>query len=153
MDRQSQDLQDYMAALSDRYDAMDQAKQALVYQIGQSDGIDLHENKAGRLFYGDHTNYKKEFEQARQDYEAALERLGNISPVPPAMSKADGLVKESCAKFQGFSSLVHDDYDRISVGAENRYYVRDLLKKYGEGTDLFNQALAETKRVVDNHTR
>lgn len=153
VDRQGQDLQDYLAALQDRYDALDQAKQVLVDQISQANGSDLFENKADRAFYGDHTDFRKNFEQTRQDYNTALDRLSSISPVPPAMSKADGLVKQSCSTFRVFSSMVHDDYARISVGAENRYYVRDLLKKYAEGTDLFNQATSETKRVVDNFTR
>ena len=125
----------------------------LVDQISQADGSDLFDNKADRAFYGDHRDFRKNFEQARQDYNTALDRLSNISPIPPAMSKADGLVKQSCNRFRGFSSMAHDDYARISVGAENRYYVRDLLKMYGEGTDLFNQATAETKRVVDSSTR
>ncbi len=88
-ERQGSNQQDYPSALEDRFEALDQAKQALWEQVDQSNGCQQAESVVNRKATGDDRDLRKDFEQARQNFDAAVDRLANISPVPSDMSVAN----------------------------------------------------------------
>jgi len=96
-------------------------------------------------------NLEKDFQSARHDFDAATDSLASISPVPPAMTKADDLIKESCSAWHGFSFRLNQDYSRIFGGDETESYSKDVMAKYDEGTHLFDEAVVETGHVADSY--
>lgn len=136
--------QDYPSALEDRFEALDQAKQALWEQVDQSNGCQLPMARQDRAATGDDRDLRKDFEQARQNFDAAVDRLANISPVPSDMSLANLHVSQSCASFRKFSDDIHVNYPQITVGVDEDH-LRIWLVNYNEGMRLSRKAIAEIK--------
>ena len=143
-ERQGSNQQDYPSALEERFEALDQAKQALWEQVDQSNGCQSAENRRDRAATGDDRDLRKDFEQARQNFDAAVDRLGNISPIPGDMSLANLHVSQSCASFRKFSDDIRANYSQITVGVDEDH-LRIWLVDYNEGMRLSRKAIAEVK--------
>ena len=151
VDQQRQDLQDYLSALNDRTSALEQAKQALSDARDQCEGSELSSNIVERRYVGDNRDLKKIFDQAQQDFDTAVDRLGNITPVPSTMSRANAMVTQSCTSYHQFSQDVQDDYIRLSLGHEERVINLRILKEWNNATSQLNEAVAEAGRAAHNH--
>ena len=136
VNRQAQELQDYQTSLQERSDAVDQAKTKLMDQV----------EKAGTLGYD--RQFEADFNQAKGDYDAALDSLTNIRPVPPAMSRANSLARQGVSSYRQESSLWARFYRAIALGQDDQILVKRRIKLFDEGTRLIDAAISESKKVV-----
>lgn len=141
VDRQKQALQDYTDAYQSKYDAQDDARQALFNEFDKAKGL------------GYDPDSERDFVKAAQDFNTTLDRLESISPVPASMSKTNDLVKQGCSAYREWSRLLSQHYRRAAAGYDNEYLMKDRIKKSAEAAKLFDQAFAEFKHGVDDTVR
>lgn len=134
-------LKSYSAEYDSKYAAEETTRQALWDQVKKAESL------------GYDPAFERDFDNARQDFNAALGQLDSISPVPSSMSETNDSIQKGCSAYRKWADLLRQDYRQIATGHDNDYMTRDRVEKTDEATKLFDEASAEFKHGVDETVR
>lgn len=148
VDRQKQPLQKYVSELQENMSAIAQAEQALSDAREQCEGSENASSRFQRAYAGDHTDLKKNFDDALSSFNAAVDKLSNMKSVPTSMNGIESSVLQSCRSYRQYSDDVKEDYSRLSHGGEEPTISLGILKEWNDGTNGLNEAISEARKAA-----